>query len=90
MSDESPRGGGGFGAGFVMLIFVGFVVKFWLWILAGIAAVALIGIGGVRSSSSSSRRSRAAPTSNTRGPSPATTAASTATIAHRFTRPGKN
>ena len=45
MSDES-RGssGGGLGAGFVLLIFVGAVVKFWLWILAGIAAVVLIAL----------------------------------------------
>jgi ABC-type Fe3+-siderophore transport system permease subunit len=39
MSSERG-GGGGLGAGFVLLIFVGLVVKFWLWILAGIAAVA--------------------------------------------------
>jgi hypothetical protein len=43
MGDES-RGGGGFGGAFVILIFVGVVVKFWLWILAGIAAVALISL----------------------------------------------
>jgi uncharacterized membrane protein YccC len=37
---SSERGeGGGLGAGFVVLLFVGFVVKFWLWILAAIAAV---------------------------------------------------
>ena len=44
MSDESRDRSGGFGAGFVLLIFVGFVVKFWVWILAGIAAVALIAL----------------------------------------------
>jgi ABC-type Fe3+-siderophore transport system permease subunit len=43
MSSER-RGGGGLGAAFVLLIFIGFVVKFWLWILAGIAAVTLIAL----------------------------------------------
>jgi hypothetical protein len=39
---SSERGGGGLGAGFVLLLFVGFVVKFWLWILVGIAAAAVL------------------------------------------------
>jgi hypothetical protein len=43
MSDER-RGGGGLGAAFVLLILVGVVVKFWLWILAGIAAATLIAL----------------------------------------------
>jgi high-affinity nickel permease len=41
MTDDR-RGGGGLGAGFVLLIFVGVIVKFWVWILAAFAAVALI------------------------------------------------
>jgi ABC-type Fe3+-siderophore transport system permease subunit len=41
MSDEG-RGGGGLGAAFVILIFVGVIVRFFWWILAGIAGVALI------------------------------------------------
>lgn len=43
MSSERG-GGGGLGGAFVLLIFVGFVVKFWLWILAGIAAATLIAL----------------------------------------------
>jgi hypothetical protein len=38
MSDESRGGSGGFGGAFVLLIFVGFVVRFFWWILAVIAA----------------------------------------------------
>ena len=56
MSDESRGGGGGLGAGFVLLIFIGFVVKFWLWILAAIAAVALIALVFVLVNRSDKRR----------------------------------
>jgi hypothetical protein len=43
MSDER-RGGGGLGATFVILIFVGFVVRFWLWIVGAIGALVLFGL----------------------------------------------
>ena len=43
MSSERSEGGG-LRAGFVLLLFVGFVVKFWVWILAGIAAVPAIAL----------------------------------------------
>ncbi len=44
MSDESPSSGGGFGAAFVLLIFVGFVVKFWVWIAVAFGAAVLFGL----------------------------------------------
>jgi hypothetical protein len=34
MSDERRGGRGGFGGAFVLLIVVGAIVKFWIWILA--------------------------------------------------------
>jgi nitrate/nitrite transporter NarK len=44
MSSDQRGGGGGLGAAFMLLIAVGVVVKFWLWILAGIAAATLIAL----------------------------------------------
>lgn len=35
------RGGGGLGAAFVLLIFVGAIVKFWVWIVAVLGAIVL-------------------------------------------------
>jgi hypothetical protein len=55
-SDESCGGSGGFGGAFVLLIFVGAVVKFWLWVLAAIAAVALIALVFVLVNRSDKRR----------------------------------
>jgi hypothetical protein len=55
MSSER-RGGGGFGAGFVLLVFVGFVVKFWVWILAAIVAVALVVLAYLLSNRARERR----------------------------------
>jgi uncharacterized membrane protein len=43
MSDDR-RSGGGFGGAFVLLIFVGAVVKFWIWIVAVIGALVLFGL----------------------------------------------
>jgi ABC-type Fe3+-siderophore transport system permease subunit len=43
MSSEG-RGGGGLGAAFVLLIFVGAVVKFWAWIAAVLGAVMVFGL----------------------------------------------
>ncbi len=45
MSDERRSGGGGIGAGFVLLLFVGAVAKFWIWIVAGLAGCALFVLG---------------------------------------------
>ncbi|MGA8332961.1 MAG: hypothetical protein WB777_27315 [Mycobacterium sp.] len=44
MSDERRDGGGGLGAAFVLLIFVGFVAKFWLWIVAALGALVVFGL----------------------------------------------
>lgn len=44
MSDDQHRGGSGFGAAFVVLIFVGVVAKFWIWILV-ILGVIVAGVG---------------------------------------------
>jgi hypothetical protein len=45
MSDESRGGsGGGFGAAFVLLIFVGAIVKFWVWIAVAFGAAVLFGL----------------------------------------------
>jgi hypothetical protein len=43
MSDER-RSGGGLGAGFVLLIFVGAIVKFWVWIVAALGALVVFGL----------------------------------------------
>jgi ABC-type Fe3+-siderophore transport system permease subunit len=43
MSSER-RGGGGFGAAFVLLIFVGAVVKFWAWIAAVLGGLMVFGL----------------------------------------------
>jgi hypothetical protein len=43
MSDER-RSGGGFGGAFVLLIFIGFIVKFWVWILAALGALVVFGL----------------------------------------------
>ena len=43
MSDEG-RGGGCFGAAFVLLIFVGAIVKFWVWIAVAFGAAVLFGL----------------------------------------------
>lgn len=43
MSSER-RGGGGLGAAFVLLIFIGAIVKFWVWIAVALAAAALFGL----------------------------------------------
>jgi hypothetical protein len=44
MSDESRGGSGGFGGAFVLLIFVGFVVKFWVWIAVAFGAAIVFGL----------------------------------------------
>ena len=38
------RSGGGFGAAFVLLIFVGAVAKFWAWIAAVLGALMVFGL----------------------------------------------
>jgi ABC-type Fe3+-siderophore transport system permease subunit len=38
------RGGGGLGAAFVLLIFVGAVAKFWVYIVAALGALVLFGL----------------------------------------------
>jgi hypothetical protein len=43
MSDER-RGGGGLGAAFVVLIFLGAIVKFWVWIAVAFGAAVLFGL----------------------------------------------
>jgi hypothetical protein len=43
MSSER-RGGGGFGGVFVLLIVVGFIVKFWVYIVAVLGALVLFGL----------------------------------------------
>jgi ABC-type Fe3+-siderophore transport system permease subunit len=43
MSDER-RGGGGFGGAFVLLIFVGAIVKFWVWIAVAFGAAVVFGV----------------------------------------------
>jgi hypothetical protein len=42
MSDE--RRGGGFGGAFVLLIFVGAIVKFWVWIAVAFGAAVVFGL----------------------------------------------
>jgi ABC-type Fe3+-siderophore transport system permease subunit len=41
---SSERGGGGFGAAFVLLIVVGAIVKFWVWIAVACGAAVLFGV----------------------------------------------
>jgi hypothetical protein len=41
MSSERRGGGGGLGAAFVLLIFVGAIVNFWVWIVAVLGAIVL-------------------------------------------------
>ena len=43
MSSER-RGGAGLGAAFVLLIFVGAIVKFWVWIAAVLGALMTFGL----------------------------------------------
>jgi ABC-type Fe3+-siderophore transport system permease subunit len=43
MSNER-RSGGGLGAAFVLLIFVGAIVKFWAWIAAVLGALIVFGL----------------------------------------------
>jgi ABC-type Fe3+-siderophore transport system permease subunit len=38
------RSGGGLGAAFVLLIFVGAIVKFWAWIAAALGALMVFGL----------------------------------------------
>jgi hypothetical protein len=38
------RSGGGFGAAFVLLIFIGFIAKFWAWIAAVLGALVVFGL----------------------------------------------
>jgi hypothetical protein len=40
-SSESRGGGGGLGAAFVLLIFVGAIVKFWVWIAVAFCVLAV-------------------------------------------------
>jgi len=42
MSGE--RRGGGFGAAFVLLLFIGFIAKFWAWILAVLGGLLVFGL----------------------------------------------
>ena len=44
MSNERSSSGGGFGAGFVLLIFIGFIAKFWVYIVAVLAGLVLCGL----------------------------------------------
>ncbi|HME17683.1 MAG TPA: hypothetical protein VKG83_19950 [Mycobacterium sp.] len=41
---SSERSGGGLGAAFVLLIFVGAVAKFWVWIAVAFGAAVLFGL----------------------------------------------
>ena len=44
MSSDQRGSGGGLGAAFVLLIFVGFVVKFWIWIAVAFGAAVAFGL----------------------------------------------
>jgi hypothetical protein len=44
VSDERRGGSGGFGAMFVVLIFVGAIVKFWVWIAVAFCAAVVFGL----------------------------------------------
>ncbi len=53
---SEQRSGGGLGAWFLLLVVVGFIVKFWVWILAAIVAVALIVLAYLLSNRARERR----------------------------------
>jgi hypothetical protein len=44
MSDERRGGSGGFGGAFVLLIVVGAIVKFWVWIAVAFGAAMVFGL----------------------------------------------
>ena len=44
MSDERRGASGGFGGAFVLLIFVGAIVKFWVWIAVAFGAAMVFGL----------------------------------------------
>jgi hypothetical protein len=44
MNDESRGGSGGFGAAFGLLIVVGAIAKFWIWIAVAFGAAVLFGL----------------------------------------------
>ena len=44
MSDERRGGSGGFGGAFALLIFVGAIVKFWVWIAVAFGAAVVFGL----------------------------------------------
>jgi hypothetical protein len=44
MSDERRGGSGGFGGAFVLLIVVGAIVKFWVWIAVAFGAAVVFGL----------------------------------------------
>jgi hypothetical protein len=44
MSDERRGGSGGFGGAFVLLIFVGAIVKFWVWIAVAFGGAVVFGL----------------------------------------------
>jgi hypothetical protein len=93
MSDERRGGGrGGFGGAFVLLIFVDAIVKFWVWIAVAFGAAVVFGLL-LWAAFYAARRVDAredarleivpGPTGSTRGCSPATTGACTATTSQR-------
>lgn len=41
---ERRSGGGGLGAVFVLLIFIGFIAKFWVWIVAVLGGLMVFGL----------------------------------------------
>jgi ABC-type Fe3+-siderophore transport system permease subunit len=41
---SDKRSGGGLGAAFVLLIFIGFIAKFWAWILAVLGGLLVFGL----------------------------------------------
>jgi hypothetical protein len=44
MNDESHSRSGGFGAAFILLIVVGAIVKFWVWIAVAFGAAVVFGL----------------------------------------------
>jgi len=44
MSSDRRSGGGGLGAAFVLLLFIGFIAKFWAWILAVLGGLLVFGL----------------------------------------------
>ena len=90
---SSERGGGGLGAAFVLLIFVGAVAKFWVWIAVAFGAAVLFGLllwlafyaaRRVDERENARRRSPAGPINSTLGCSPTTSAAHSATTRQPF------